>query len=84
MIQQTEQCLKNIEEALVAAGSSLSQVVRVKYIFPNRDDFEPCWPMLEKYFGEIRPAATMIQAGLMNDQMKVEIEVTARYLPGRG
>ncbi len=77
-VEQAEQCFQNIAQALQAAGSSLDQVVRVHYIFPNRDDFEPCWPICQKYLGIARPAATMFVAGLMDDQMKLEIEVTAR------
>jgi enamine deaminase RidA (YjgF/YER057c/UK114 family) len=75
--QQTEQCLKNIEAALVQAGSSLSDVVRVTYVLPNGADFPGCWPVLRRYFGEVRPAATMISAGLVDPRMKIEIEVTA-------
>ena len=75
---QAEQCFKNIENALREAGSSLDRVVRVHYIFPDKSDFEPCWPILNKYLGKARPAATMFVAGLLDDQMKLEIEVTAR------
>jgi enamine deaminase RidA (YjgF/YER057c/UK114 family) len=75
--QQAEQCLKNIESALVQAGSSLADVVRVTYILPESSDFERCWPVLRRYFGESRPAATMISAGLVDPRMKIEIEVTA-------
>lgn len=82
VIEQAEQCLKNIETALRQAGASLSDVVRVTYIFPNAADFEPCWPTLRKYWGEARPAATMISAGLADSRMKVEIEVTARKSQG--
>jgi len=74
---QTEQCLKNIEFALREAGSGLEDVVRVTYVLPNGSDFEKCWPVLRKYFGEIRPAAMMISAGLADPRMKIEIEVTA-------
>jgi enamine deaminase RidA (YjgF/YER057c/UK114 family) len=78
VITQAEQCFRNIEAALQAAGSSLDQVVRTNYIFPDREDFEPCWPVFRKYFGDTRPASTMIVAGLADDKMKLEIEVTAR------
>jgi enamine deaminase RidA (YjgF/YER057c/UK114 family) len=77
LAEQTEQCLKNIEAALLEAGSSLKDVVRVTYVLPNGDDFEQCWPVLRKYFGEVRPAAMMISAGLADPRMKIEIEVTA-------
>lgn len=75
--KQAEQCIKNIEKALKQADSSLIDVVRVTYILPNANDFQACWPVLKKYFGSIRPAATMISAGLASDQMKIEIEATA-------
>ena len=74
---QAEQCLKNIASALQQAGSSLQDVVRVTYVLPQTSDFEPCWPVLRKYFGEVRPAAMMISAGLADPRMKIEIEVTA-------
>lgn len=78
LIEQTEQCLKNIEVALRQADSSLKDVVRVMYVLPNGAEFEQCWPVLRKYFGEVRPAAMMISAGLADPRMKIEIEVTAR------
>lgn len=69
----------SISDSLVEqTDSSLSDVVRVMYVLPNGADFEQCWPVLRKYFGEIRPAATMISAGLADPRMKIEIEVTAR------
>ena len=77
LLQQTEQCLKNIEAALHEAGASLRDVVRVTYVLPNGAEFEQCWPVLRKYFGDIRPAAMMISAGLADPRMKIEIEVTA-------
>ena len=60
VVQQAEQCLKNIDAALRDAGASLADVVRVTYVLPDAEDFEPCWPVLRKYFGEARPAATVI------------------------
>lgn len=77
VLQQTEQCLKNIQAALHEAGASLQDVVRVNYVLPNGAEFEQCWPVLRKYFGDIRPAAMMISAGLADPRMKIEIEVTA-------
>ncbi len=78
IVEQTEQCLRNIEAALEEAGSGLLDVVRVRYILPDSAEFPKCWPVLRKCFGEIRPAATMIAAGLADPRMKIEIEVTAR------
>jgi len=74
---QAEQCLKNIDAALRQAGSSLADVVRVTYVLPDGGEFEKCWPVLRKYFGEVRPAAMMIEAKLLDPRMKIEIEVTA-------
>jgi enamine deaminase RidA (YjgF/YER057c/UK114 family) len=77
LVEQTEQCLKNIESALLKADASLRDVVRVTYVLPNGAEFEQCWPVLRKYFGDVRPAAMMISAGLADPRMKIEIEVTA-------
>ena len=83
LLTQTEQCLLNIESALRQAGASLKDVVRVTYVLPNGGEFEQCWPVLRKYFGEVRPAAMMISAGLADARMKIEIEVAAlRNLEG--
>ncbi|MEE9327209.1 MAG: RidA family protein [Cocleimonas sp.] len=78
LIEQAEQCFINIEKALSDAGSCLNDVVRVTYIFPDRDDFEPCWPTFKKYLGDAKPAATMFIAGLLGEEMKIEVQVTAR------
>lgn len=78
LIEQTEQCFRNIAAALQEAGASLRDVVRVTYILPNGGEFPQCWPVLRKYLGEVRPAATMISAQLVDPRMKIEIEVTAR------
>ena len=76
--EQADQTLKNIAAAMAKAGFSLADVVRATYIFPDAKDFEPCWPVLRKYFGDIRPASTMIAAGLADPRMKIEIEVTGK------
>ena len=78
VVAQCEQCMKNIEGALQQAGASCADVVRVTYVLPRAEDFPACWPVLRRYFGEVRPAAMMISAGLADPRMKIEIEVTAR------
>ena len=78
LLEQTEQCLKNIGSALHEAGADFSDVVRVNYIVPKAERFPDCWPVLRKYFATIRPAMTMISAGLLDPRMHIEIEVTAR------
>ena len=74
---QARQCIANIETALREAGASLRDVVRVRYILPDASDFPATWPVLRAAFGEIRPAATMFEAGLADPRMKIEIEVEA-------
>lgn len=78
VVIQAEQCFRNIDAALKQAGAGLGDVVRVRYVVPDAADFEPCWPVLRKYLGEVRPAATMISAGLADPRIRIEIEVTAR------
>ena len=78
VVEQAEQCFRNVEAALRQAGASLSDIVRVTYIVPERADFEPCWPVMRKYLGDIRPAATMISAGVADPRIRLEVEVTAR------
>lgn len=78
IVEQTEQCLKNIAAALLQADASLADVVRVTYIVPNASEFPQCWPVLRRYFDTVRPAATMLSAGLADPRMRIEIEVTAR------
>ncbi len=77
VVAQTEQCLANIDAALRQAGARMEDVVRVTYILPDAAEFQECWPVLRKWFGDIRPAATMISAGLADPRMRIEIEVTA-------
>lgn len=77
IVSQTDQCLKNIVSALEEANASMKDVVRVTYILPDASEFKACWPTLRKYFGEIRPAATMFSANLADAKMKIEIQVTA-------
>ena len=79
---QAEQCLRNIDSALREAGASFADIVRVTYVLPRADDFPACWPVLRRWFGEVRPAAMMISAGLADPRMKIEIEVTARKRSG--
>lgn len=78
VVEQARQCLANIGAALAEAGCSLADVVRVRYLLPAREDFEPCWPLLRACFGAIRPAATMMVCGLSDPRMKIEIEAEAR------
>jgi enamine deaminase RidA (YjgF/YER057c/UK114 family) len=78
VVSQCRQAMRNVATALAQADASIGDIVRVRYMLPRREDFERCWPVPREYLGEVRPAATMIQAGLSDPRMKFEIEVTAR------
>jgi enamine deaminase RidA (YjgF/YER057c/UK114 family) len=82
VVAQADQAFRNIAQALAEAGASLDDVVRVLFIVPRREDWEPCWPVVKTYLGVARPAATLIHAGLQTDAMCIEIEVTARLPKG--
>lgn len=77
VVEQAERCLRNIEWALAEAGCTFADVVRVRYLLADRDDFAPCWPVLRATFHDIRPAATMMVCGLSDPRMRIEIEVEA-------
>ena len=75
--EQADQCLRTIDGVLREAGSSIDDVVRMTYLLPDGNDFEPCWPVLRRWFATAMPAATMMVVPLMDEAMKIEIEVTA-------
>jgi enamine deaminase RidA (YjgF/YER057c/UK114 family) len=76
--EQARQAFRNIEAALAEAGSTLSDVVRVRYYVPDAADWPAIVPVLGEAFGTIRPAATALICGLVDPRMKIEVEVTAR------
>jgi enamine deaminase RidA (YjgF/YER057c/UK114 family) len=78
VVEQADQCFRNIAKAMEQGGFSLADTVRVHYLLPDAKDFEPCWPVMQKYLGDVRPAATMFVAGLVDPRMKIEIEITAK------
>jgi enamine deaminase RidA (YjgF/YER057c/UK114 family) len=77
VVEQCRSALEIIGIALNEAGSGFEHAVRVRYILPDRHDFEPCWPLLRETFGANPPVATMIESGLIDLKYKIEIEVTA-------
>jgi enamine deaminase RidA (YjgF/YER057c/UK114 family) len=83
VVEQAEQCFRNIEAALAQAGCTLDDVVRVLFIVPDRADWQPCWPVVKRWLGKARPASTLIHAGLQAPEMRIEIEVTTRIPPPR-
>ncbi len=77
VVEQAEQCFRNVAGVLEQAGVSFADVVRITYLVTRREDFEPIWPVLQRYLGEVRPACTVIVAQLLDPRMLIEVEVTA-------
>lgn len=74
---QTENCFKTINWALEQGGFTIADIVRVQYTVTDAAFVDAIVPVLGAHLGEIRPAATMVIAGLIKPEMKIEIEVTA-------
>jgi len=77
IVEQAEQCFRNVAGVLEQAGVAFADVVRITYLVTRREDFEPIWPVLQRYLGEVRPACTVIVAQLLDPRMLIEVEVTA-------
>ena len=78
---QTKQCIDKIEAALNKAGSSLLDVVRIKIYVVNIDDWEKTGKAIKEHFGNIKPAATMVEVSrLISPDLLVEIEADAYLL----
>ncbi|MFO8064991.1 MAG: RidA family protein [Spirochaetia bacterium] len=76
--EQAEQCFRNVEEFLNEAGASIETLLRVLLIIPRREDLDAMLPVIRRYLQRARPTSTMIIAELMDERMKLEVEVTAR------
>jgi len=76
--EQAEQCFRNIEQFLGEAGASIDTLLRVLLIIPRREDLDAMLPVIRRYLQRANPTSTMIVAELMDERMKLEVEVTAR------
>ena len=80
-LEQAEAALTTIRLTLEEAGFALADIVRARYYLPDAQDRFAIANALEAAFGDVRPAGTMVIAGLIDPKMKVEIEVTALRQP---
>ena len=78
VVAQTRQTFRNIDQALAQAGCTLKDVVRVHYYLTDQAYFKQVAPIFGEFLGDARPAATAIVCRLVDDAIKIEIEVTAR------
>ena len=85
---QTRQTLKTIESVLAEAGATLADIVQSRIIIADQSDAERVLTTYGQVIGAavgggVRPTSTAIVARLIDDRMKVEIEVIARQPVGR-
>ena len=76
-LAQARNCFATIANVLTEAGFTMDDIVRVQYTITDADFVDEIAPALSEALGAVRPAATMVVAGLIRPEMKVEIEVTA-------
>jgi enamine deaminase RidA (YjgF/YER057c/UK114 family) len=74
---QARNCFATIGAVLVEAGFTMDDIVRVQYTVVDAELVDALVPVLGEALADVRPAATMVIAGLIRPEMKVEIEVTA-------
>lgn len=75
--RQARNCFDTIFAVLREAGFAPADIVRVQYTLTDAALLEAITPVLGEAMGDIRPAATMVIAGLIRPEMKIEIEATA-------
>ena len=75
--QQAQNAFTNIMAAMKEGGFELGHTIRVQYTVSDKKYVEEILPVIRAHFGAILPAATMVVAGMVDEKMKIEIEVTA-------
>lgn len=77
---QAENCFKVITRALTQAGTSLDNLLRVRIFVSSRPEFQAIIPIIKKYCDAARPANTAVICELVDEKMRVEVEVTAKRI----
>lgn len=80
--EQCDTAMANISTALQEVGATIGDIVQIRYMLPDAAEFRQCWPVLRRWLGDVRPAATMLEAKLMEPAMRIEIEAIARLNSG--
>ena len=76
-LDQARNCFRTVASVLTEAGFTMHDIVRVQYTLTNASLVDAVLPALSEALGKVRPAATMVIAGLIRPEMLIEIEVTA-------
>jgi enamine deaminase RidA (YjgF/YER057c/UK114 family) len=76
--EQADQCFKNIKKALEMADFEIEDIVCLRTYFPNRSDWPAIAEVISKWCNSARPTSTAVVCGLVDEEMKVEIEAYAR------
>lgn len=74
---QTKQVLENIKAVLLAAGSSLAQVVKVSIFLHNMENFQAVNEVYASYFNESLPARVTVEVSRLPKDAAIEIDVIA-------
>lgn len=75
--EQTRYAIEKIERAIVALGGALRDVVRTRVFVSDIKHWEQAARVHGEFFGNIRPANTLVQAKLVGAQYLVEVEAEA-------
>lgn len=74
---QAEACFATVRDVLDRAGFAFEDIVRVTHFLSDRALMDDLVPVIARHIRDVRPASTMVIAGLMTPEMLYEVEVTA-------
>jgi len=76
--EQTQQIFLNIEVLLREGGATMKDIVRIRYVLKDISEWKDCRRVLRRWLGAVRPASSVQQAIMLDDMVRIEVEVTAR------
>ncbi|MED0675148.1 RidA family protein [Aneurinibacillus thermoaerophilus] len=77
IVAQTHQVFANLKAVLAAAGATLNNVVKVTVFVKDMNDFATINEIYAEYFGEHRPARSLVQVARLPKDVSLEIEMVA-------